>query len=251
MSINIRDEMKRIPGVGRTRNNGSRRYSMRIWLKPDRMTAYRLTTTDVMNAIREQNVATAAGVIGGQPNSGNVNLTYPISAEGRLATAEEFGAIIVKANPDGSMVRLRNIARVELGAKAYTLDSRLDGGPAAILGIYLLPGANALEVSGRVRARMAELEKRFPEGLEWLVVYDNAEFIQQSHHRGRDHPDRGAAAGGSGGLPVPAGLAHHADSLAGGTGVGDRYVYRHAGDGVFPEYREPARPGAGHRDRGG
>ena len=100
-----------------------------IWLWPDRLTAYSLTTTDVMNAIREQNVATAAGTIGGQPNSGEVNLTYPVSAEGRLKTAEEFAQIIVRANADGSMVRLRDVARVELGAKAYTLDSRLDGGP--------------------------------------------------------------------------------------------------------------------------
>jgi hydrophobe/amphiphile efflux-1 (HAE1) family protein len=180
MSINIRDEMKRIPGVGRTRNNGSRRYSMRIWLKPDRMTAYGLTTTDVMNAVREQNAAAAAGTIGGQPNDGNVSLTYPVSASGRLETAEEFGAIIVRATDDGSMVRLRDIARVELGAKAYTLDSRLNGGPAAVLGIYLLPGANALEVSAKVRAKMAEIEKNFPEGLEWLVVFDNAEFVEQS-----------------------------------------------------------------------
>ncbi len=180
MSININDEMKRVPGVGRTRNNGARRYSMRIWLKPDRLTAYGLTTSDVMNAVREQNVATAAGVIGGQPTSGDVKLTYPVSAEGRLETAEEFGEIIVRADPDGSMVRVRDVARVELGAKAYTLDSRLDGGPAAVLGIYLLPGANALEVSRRVRERMAALEERFPEGLEWLVVYDSADFIQQS-----------------------------------------------------------------------
>ncbi|MBO6657952.1 MAG: multidrug efflux RND transporter permease subunit [Pseudomonadales bacterium] len=180
MSINIRDEMKRIPGVGRTRNNGSRRYSMRIWLKPDLMAAYGLTTTDVMDAVKEQNIATAAGTIGGQPNSSEVNLTYPVSAQGRLETAEEFGAIIVKADPDGSMVRLRDVARVELGAKAYTLDSRLDGGPAAVLGIYLLPGANALEVSAAVREKMAELEQRFPDGLEWLVIYDSAEFIEQS-----------------------------------------------------------------------
>jgi len=123
MSININDEMKRIPGVGRTRNNGSRRYSMRVWLKPDLMTGYGLTTTDVMNAIREQNVASAAGIIGGQPNDGSVNLTYPVSAAGRLSTAEEFGAIIVRADAAGSMVRLRDIARVELGAKAYTRDS--------------------------------------------------------------------------------------------------------------------------------
>ncbi len=180
MSINIRDEMKRIPGVGRTRNNGSRRYSMRIWLKPDRMTAYGLTTGDVMSAVREQNTATAAGTIGGQPNDGDVALTYPVSATGRLESAEQFGAIIVRADEDGSMVRLRDIAREELGAKADTLDSRLNGGPAAVLGIYLLPGANALEVSGAVRARMAEIEKKFPEGLEWLVVFDNAEFVEQS-----------------------------------------------------------------------
>lgn len=180
MSININDEMKRIPGVGRTRNNGSRRYSMRIWLKPDRMTAYGLTTSDVINAVKEQNAPAAAGTIGGQPNDGTVSLTYPVSASGRLETAEEFGAIIVRATEDGSMVRLRDIARVELGAKAYTLDSRLDGGPAAVLGIYLLPGANAIEVSKLVRAKMAEVEKNFPAGLEWLVVFDNAEFVQQS-----------------------------------------------------------------------
>jgi multidrug efflux pump len=180
MSINIRDEMKRIPGVGRTRNNGSRRYSMRIWLQPSRLAAYGLTTNDVRDAVREQNVATAAGVIGGQPTSDDVMLTYPVSADGRLDTAEEFGDIIIRANPDGSMVRLRDVARVELGAKSYTLDSRLNGGPAAVLGIYLLPGANALEVSKRVRERMAVLEQRFPDGLDWLVVYDSAEFIQQS-----------------------------------------------------------------------
>ena len=180
MSINIRDEMKRVPGVGRTRNNGSRRYSMRIWLKPARLAAYGLTTSDVRDAVREQNVATAAGVIGGQPTSSDVMLTYPVSAEGRLQTAEEFGDIIVRADPGGSMVRLRDISRVELGAKAYTRDSRLDGGPAAVLSIFLLPGANALDVSAQVRARMQELAKRFPEGLDWLVVYDSAEFIQQS-----------------------------------------------------------------------
>ena len=112
MSINIRDEMKRIPGVGRIRNNGSRRYSMRIWLKPDRLTGYGLTTTDVMDAIREQNAPAAAGTIGGQPNDGDVALTYPVSASGRLETAEEFGAIIVRASDDGSMIRLRDIARV-------------------------------------------------------------------------------------------------------------------------------------------
>jgi len=180
MSINIQDAIKRIPGVGRARNNGARTYSMRIWLKPDRMTAYGLTTSDVMAAIREQNSETAAGTIGGQPNSDAVMLTYPISAEGRLQSVEGFGAIIVRADPDGSMIRLRNIARVELGSSSYTLESRLDGGNAAILSIFLLPGANALDVSQAVRNTMANLERSFPQGLDWLVVYDSSDFIKES-----------------------------------------------------------------------
>ncbi len=180
LNINIETDLRRIVGVGRTRNYGARPYSMRIWLKPDRMAAYKLTTTDVVNAVEEQNAAAAAGRIGAQPNDGEVNLVYPISAQGRLQSASEFRSIILRANPDGSMVRLRDVARVELGSDAYTLQSRLDGGSAAVLGVYLLPAANAIEVSKRVRERMAELETRFPEGLEWLIVYDNAEFIQES-----------------------------------------------------------------------
>jgi len=182
MSINIASAIRRIPGVGRTRNTGSRTYAMRIWLRPDRMAGYGLITTDVINAIKEQNSESAAGNLGGQPNSEDVKLTYPISAPGRLVSAEEFERIIIRSDPDGSMIRLRDIARVELGSSAYTLLARLDGADAAILQVYLLPGANALEVASEVKRVMTELARNFPQGVEWQIFYDASEFIQQSIH---------------------------------------------------------------------
>lgn len=180
LAINVETDLRRIPGVGRTRNYASRPYSMRIWLLPNRLAAYGLTPDDVAKAVREQNAAAAAGRIGMQPNSGDVNLVYPITAQSKLKNEQEFSAIIIRANADGSMVRLGDVARVELGSDLYTLEGRLDAGPSAVLGIFLLPGANAIDVSERVRARLAQLEKRFPEGLAWLVVYDNAEFVSES-----------------------------------------------------------------------
>jgi len=180
MAINISSAIRRIPGVGRTRNTGSRTYSMRIWLRPDRMAGYNMTTTDVITAIREQNSEAAAGNIGGQPNTEDVKLTYPVSAQGRLSRPEEFEDIVVRANPDGSMIRLRDIARVELGSSAYTLLTQLDGEDAAVLQVYLLPGANALQVATDVKRVMAELSKSFPKGLEWQIFYDASDFIRES-----------------------------------------------------------------------
>jgi multidrug efflux pump len=182
VAINIASAIRRIPGIGRTRNTGARTYAMRIWLRPDRMAGYGLTTSDVIDAIKEQNSEAAAGNLGGQPNSEDVKLTYPISAQGRLSREEEFENIIVRADPDGSMIRLRDIARVELGSSAYTLLSQLNGGDAAILQVFLLPGANALQVATEVRRVMAELARSFPQGIEWQIFYDGSEFIRQSIH---------------------------------------------------------------------
>lgn len=176
LSINISDSIRRIPGVGRTRNTGARSYSMRVWLQPDRMAGYGLTTSDVKDAIREQNTEAAAGMIGAQP--GTANLTFPIRTLGRLNTAEEFGEIIVRANQDGSMIRLRDLARVELGAKAYKLESKLNGQNASVLQIYMLPGANALEVAEQVKTTMHALSKGFPDGVDWDVWFDASTFIK-------------------------------------------------------------------------
>jgi hydrophobe/amphiphile efflux-1 (HAE1) family protein len=180
VSIYIATAIRRVPGVGRTRNTGARSYSMRIWLRPDRMAGYRLTTSDVINAIKEQNSEAAAGTLGGQPTSEEVKLTYPISAMGRLRTPAAFGDIVVRANPDGSMIRLRDVARVELGASAYTLFSKLDGSNATILQVYMLPGANALKVATEVKRVMGNLAKSFPQGVEWKIFYDASDFIRAS-----------------------------------------------------------------------
>lgn len=180
LSINIADAVRRIPGVGRTRNSGSRSYSMRIWLRPDRMAAYGLTTSDVNTAIKEQNKEAAVGMLGAQPN--DVALALPITTEGRLSSAEDFEKIIVRANRDGSLIRLRDIARVELGASAYTLQSKLNGKNAAILQVYLLPGANALTVAENVKQTMDRLSQSFPRGINWDVWYDSSIFIRAAIH---------------------------------------------------------------------
>ncbi len=179
-TINIESALRRIPGVGRTRNTGSRSYAMRIWLKPDAMAGYSLTTTDVINAIKAQNKESPAGTIGTQPNNDDISLTLPISVAGRLSSVQAFNEIIVRANPDGSIIRLRDIAGVELGSSAYTLQSQLNGENATILQVYLLPGANALEVTRKVKQTMAELSQKFPQGMKWEVFYDASIFIQES-----------------------------------------------------------------------
>lgn len=179
-TINIESALRRIPGVGRTRNTGSRSYSMRIWLKPDTMAGYGLTTNDVMNAIKAQNKESPAGTIGAQPNSDSISLTLPISVAGRLSSVQAFNEIIVRANADGSLIRLRDIAGVELGSSSYTLQSQLNGQNATILQVYLLPGANALEVTQNVKKAMAELAQKFPQGMKWEVFYDASIFIQES-----------------------------------------------------------------------
>lgn len=179
-SINIQAALKRIPGVGRVRNTGARSYSMRIWVRPDRMAGYGLTVTDVRNAIKEQNKEAAAGTIGAQPMNESIKLNFPINAQGRYNKVEDFKNIMVKVDPDGSIIRLRDIASIELGSSAYTLQSSLNGQPATILQVYMLPGSNALEVTKRVKAEMTILAQGFPKGMDWVNFYDASEFIKLS-----------------------------------------------------------------------
>ncbi|MCH1926816.1 multidrug efflux RND transporter permease subunit [Shewanella sp. C32] len=179
-SINIESALRRIPGVGRTRNTGSRSYSMRVWLKPDAMAGLGLTTSDIISAVKAQNKETPAGTIGTQPNGDDLTMTLPIVAGGRLSSVNEFKEIIVKAAPDGSIIRLRDVARVELGSSSYTLQSQLNGKNATILQVFLLPGANALEVTKKVKQTMADLSAKFPQGVQWQVFYDASRFIENS-----------------------------------------------------------------------
>jgi multidrug efflux pump len=179
-TLHVRDELARIDGVGDARVFGAGDYAMRVWLDPDKIAALNLTASDVVSAIRAQNVQVAAGQLGAPPAPNAADFQILIDTQGRLVTEEEFENIVVKAGDHGQITRLRDVARVELGANSYALRSRLDGQPAAAIPIYQRPGSNAIEISDKVRETMARLAKEFPEGVDYDIVYDPTMFVRQS-----------------------------------------------------------------------
>ncbi len=179
-TLQVRDALARLNGVGEVRVFGSGDYAMRVWLDPNKVAAKGLTASDVVAAIREQNVQVAAGAVGQQPNSRPVDTELLINTKGRLTTEEEFGAIIVKSGPAGERVQLRDVARIELGANAYALRSLLNNQNAVALPIAQLPGSNAIATSDAVRAAMKDMAKGFPEGLSYDIVYDPTVFVRSS-----------------------------------------------------------------------
>ncbi len=178
--LNVLDEVKRIPGVGDAQIFGAKDYSIRIWLRPDRLAELGLTPADVALAVREQNAQSAAGRVGEEPMAGDVDFTFALSAQGRLTEPEQFGQIVVATAPSGGFVRLRDVARIELGSRDYAFEAKRNGRPTIPIGIFLAPGANALDAGAAVQARMAELAKSFPEGLEYAIPYDTTLFIEVS-----------------------------------------------------------------------
>jgi hydrophobe/amphiphile efflux-1 (HAE1) family protein len=178
--LQIKDTLARLPGVGEILVFGARDYSMRLWLNPEKIAARNLTATDVVNAIREQNVQVAAGVVGQQPTQENTDFQYTVSTLGRLMEADQFAEIVIKKGADGQVTRLKDVARIELGAKDYNAGLFLDGEPTVGLAIFQLPGSNALETKKAVVDAMEKLKPRFPEGLDYLLVYDTVVFVQQS-----------------------------------------------------------------------
>ena len=178
--LQIRDELAAIPGVGNAQVFGGGQYSMRVWLDPDRLAARRLTVTDVVGAIREQNAQVAAGVLGAPPASADTTFQLSVNARGRLTTDEQFADIIVRATPEGQITRVRDIGRVELGADAYALRSLLDNQAAVGIGIFQRPGSNAIEASNQVREVMERLKQNFPEGVDYRIVYDPTVFVRDS-----------------------------------------------------------------------
>jgi len=179
-TLQVKDVLARIPGAGDVEVFGSGDYAMRIWLNPDKIAARNLTASDVVAAIREQNVQVAGGVIGQQPVSDPVNFEMQVNVKGRLISEEEFGNIIVKTGPNGAKTLLKDVARIQLGAGSYGLRSLLNNKTAVAIPIFQTPGANALELSKNVRAKMEELKNNFPEGLNYNVVYDPTVFVRHS-----------------------------------------------------------------------
>jgi len=178
-AANLLENIRRISGVGEAILFGTE-YSMRLWLKPEKLHAYNLTPGDVSKAVRAQNTQLAIGELGQLPAAPGQQLNAVIVTKSRLSTPEEFGNIIVRANPDGSSVRVKDVARVELGAQDYSIAARIDGQPASAIAIRLSPSANALDTAKAIKAKMTELAKFFPKGVDWLVPYDTSKFVEIS-----------------------------------------------------------------------
>jgi len=178
--LNVKDRLARIEGVGQVLMWGSGDYAMRVWLDPSKVAEHNLSANDVVQAIQEQNVQAAAGVIGASPASEKIDLQLSVNAQGRLQSEEEFGDIIVKTERNGAVTRLRDVARIELGASEYALRSLLDNKPAVAIGIFAAPGSNALQISDNVRNTMAEIKKNMPEDVDYSIVYDPTQFVRAS-----------------------------------------------------------------------
>ena len=178
--VNVLDDLKRIPGVGDAQIFGALDYSIRLWLQPDRMAQLGVTSTDIANAVAAQNKQNAAGKIGQEPAPPGQQLVYTVTAKGRLTSPEEFGNIIVRAAGPNGVLRVKDVARVELGAQNYDASTTLLGKPVVGVGIFLQSGANALEVADRVRTRMEELKQKFPSGMDYVIPFDTTKFVQAS-----------------------------------------------------------------------
>jgi HAE1 family hydrophobic/amphiphilic exporter-1 len=170
--INLFDQLTRLPGIGNVQIFGAGQYAMRLWVKPDQLAKLGITVPDIITAVQKQNNVNPAGQVGGEPIPSGQKFTYTVRAQGRLQTAEEFGEIVVRANPDGSFVRVKDIARIDLGAQTYNLRGRLNGQPAAILALYQLPGTNAVKAAQSVRKLMTEAKQRFPADIDYVVSLD-------------------------------------------------------------------------------
>lgn len=180
-TLNIQDRLRRVPGVGVVSNVGSRYYAMQIWVQPDKMASLGITVKDLQNALKDQNREAAAGVLGQQPIT-DVDVTIPITAPGRLSSVEQFENIVVRTGEDGSIIRLRDVARISLEAQSYNTESGINARNAAVMNVFMLPGANAVEVADKVKAEMAEISKGFPDGMSYDIPFDMTTYISESIH---------------------------------------------------------------------
>ncbi len=247
--INLQDELTRVPGVARIQVFGGQ-YALRVWVNPDQLAKLGVTATDVINAIQVQNNVNPAGQIGGEPVPNGQQFTYTVRTQGRLVTPEEFGNIVIRANPDGSVLHLRDVARVELGTQTYNLTARYNNAPAGMMAVYQLPGSNAVETAAAVTKRLQQLSATFPAGHALRHSARHDESRHRRHSRNRHHSRHRAAARDPGRLHLPAGLARHADSADGRAGFAHRHIHHLPAARLFHQHAVALRPGARHRPGG-
>ena len=177
--INLNDQFTRVPGIGSVQVFGAGQYAMRLWVKPDQLAKLKITVPEIVNAIQAQNTVNPAGQVGGAPVPKGQEYTYTVRAQGRLASPEEFGEIVVREAPDGGIVRVKDVARAELGAQDYSIIGRLNGKPSAIIALYQLPGSNAVEAAAGVKKLMAEVKKRFPQDIDYVISLDTTRAVTE------------------------------------------------------------------------
>src|SRR5881409_1725339 len=177
--INLYDQLTRVPGIGSVQVFGAGQYAMRLWVKPDQLAKLGITVPEIVSAIQTQNTVNPAGQVGGEPAPKGQEYTYSVRARGRRTSPEDFGQIVVRETPDGGIVRLKDVARVELGSQDYTIVGRFNGKPSAIIAVYQLPGSNAVQAAEGVNKLMAEAKKRFPEGMDYAVALDTTRSVTE------------------------------------------------------------------------
>ncbi len=224
--INLQDELTRIPGVARIQVFGGQ-YALRVWLRPEQLAKLGVTATDIINAIQVQNNVNPAGKIGGEPVPLGQQFTYTVRTQGRLVTPEEFGTIVIRSNPDGSVLHLRDVARIELGTQTYDLTSRYNNSPAAAMSVYQLPGSNAVATAAAVTKRLQEellwkLSSRY--AVRHSPRHDQSGYGR--HSRDRRHPRSSSLVGNSCCVSLSSGLARDAHSAARGPGLVDWNLHR-------------------------
>src|SRR5438105_8368081 len=177
--INLNDQLTRVPGIGSVQVFGAGQYAMRLWVKPDQLAKLGITVPEIVSAVQSQNTVNPAGQVGSEPAPKGQEYTYSVSARGRSTSPEDFGQIVVRETPDGGIVRLKDVARVELGSQDYTIVGRFNGKPSAIIAVYQLPGSNAVQAAEGVNKLMAEAKKRFPEGMDYAVALDTTRAVTE------------------------------------------------------------------------
>ncbi len=178
-NINVVDTLFRVPGVGDVTVFGATQYAMRIWVNPDVLAKLGIPVTDIANAVQQQSTVNPSGQVGAEPAPTGKEMTYTVRSQGRLQTPEEFGQIVIRENPDGSIVRLKDVSRIELGGQSYNQRSRLGGEPSSTIGVFQAPGSNALAVANGVKAAMAQLKTRFPDDLDYAVTLDTTQAVTE------------------------------------------------------------------------
>src|ERR1700681_1343758 len=177
--INLNDQFTRVPGIGSVQVFGAGQYAMRLWVKPDQLAKLKITVPEIVSAIQAQNTVNPAGQIGSEPAPKGQEFTYSVRARGRRTSPEEFGQIVVRETPDGGIVRVKDVARVELGSQDYTIAGRFNGKPSAVIAVYQLPGSNAVQAAEGVNKLMAEAKKRFPEGMDYAIPLDTTHAVTE------------------------------------------------------------------------